>query len=255
MHHPTTPRPPRSRRVQALLVVISLLVVGGLTGCSPWKLATAHQLADAAKAYSTKPSQPEQRVLVVGDSTGVGTGATAPTKSMIGLMGQAHPTWLIDNRAVNGAKFVDVVQQLQTAETGYSMVLIMAGGNDVMRGTSPELLRQHIEQALKLAHDKAPHVTVMPCGDVGLAPFFWPPISWLMSSRSKTMHALVSQAAHDDKATYISLLRAAENNPFVLQADALHSADSLHPSNAGYQEWYATLVTQGGLKPLLTPAP
>lgn len=240
-----------------LLLAIAVLGLPFLAGCSPWKYATAGKLANAATAYSTEPTNPQHRVLVVGDSTAVGTGASTAKKSMVGLIGQNHPDWLITNLAVNGAKFSDVVKQLQSDEKRYDLVLIMAGGNDVMRGTSENALKKDLETAITLAQKKAPHVTVMPCGDVGLAPFFWPPLSWWMSYRSKTMHQLVSSTADTFKVQYISLLQPDKSNPFILQADALHAADSLHPSDAGYAHWYGAIVTQNGLAPLIedTTAP
>ena len=231
------------------MLAVAVVSLPFLAGCSPWKYATASKLAEAATAYSTKPTNPERRILVVGDSTAVGTGASAPEKSMVGLISADHPTWLIRNLAVNGAKYSDVIQQLQSDTEQYDLVLIMAGGNDVMRGTSEPILKKNIEN--ELAHKKAPHVTVMPCGDVGLAPFFWPPLSWWMSYRSNKMHHLVSSAAHVPHTQYISLLQPDKNNPFIAQADALHSADSLHPSDAGYAQWYAAILKQDGLAPLM----
>jgi lysophospholipase L1-like esterase len=233
--------------------VLLLALCLGLVACAPGKLSVAKNLSAAAQAYTAAPPQAARSLLVVGDSTGVGTGASSAQTSLAGLIGKDHPHWRIDNLAVNGAKFEDVVEQLAQAQGGYDMVLVLAGGNDVMRGTSQKTLRTHMEQAIGLAQLKGRHVVLMPCGDVGLAPFFWPPLSWWMSSRAKDLHATAKEVAHATGITYVRLLKPRENNPFVLRSDELHAADSLHPSDAGYQQWYEELQQQGGLAPMLQP--
>ena len=73
-----------------------------LTACAPWRILTAADLAREARPYTAAPEQPTKRLLVVGDSTAVGTGADASADSLAGLIGQTHPQWRIDNLAANG---------------------------------------------------------------------------------------------------------------------------------------------------------
>ena len=246
-HTPHARSHPPTRRIVTLTAVAAGALL--LTACAPWRMWTAADLARDAQAFTAQPAQPSKRVLVVGDSTAVGTGAAAPAESLPGLMGQQHPRWHIDNLATNGAKFEDVVQQLQRASGGYDLVLVLAGGNDVIRFTSEETLRPQLQQTVTLAGQKAPRVVVMPCGNVGHAPFFFPPLSWAMSRRSETLHTLVQQAAATQpQVRYVRLLKPRDQDPFVSRSKELHAADGLHPSSAGYQEWYRELVAQSGLE-------
>lgn len=240
----TAPTSSRRRLAFAVAVAAGALLV---TGCAPWRMRTAANLASEAKPYSAQPAQPVRRILVVGDSTAVGTGASSPLASLPGLMGQQHPRWHIDNLASNGARFADVAAQLEQAGARYDMVLVLAGGNDVIRFTSQDALRGQIEAVVALARQRGSQVVLMPCGNVGHAPFFMPPLSWVMSHRSERLHALVAEISTTRQVRYVRLLKPKEEDPFVARSDELHAADGLHPSDAGYQEWMRELVAQGGL--------
>ena len=245
MTHPLPTRRTPTRRMATFLALGAGVLL--VTACAPWRMWTAAELAQDARAYTARPDRPLQRLLVVGDSTAVGTGAAAPQDSLVGLIGQQHRQWRIDNLAANGARFGDVVRQLERAPEGYDMVLVLAGGNDVIRFTAHHTLRSQLQQTVALAQRKGRSVVLMPCGDVGHAPFFLPPVSWLMSRRSASLHALVQAVAADSQVRYVSLLKPRAQDPFVHRSQELHAADGLHPSSAGYQQWYRELVTQGGL--------
>ena len=49
---------------------------------------------------------------------------------------------------------------------------------------------------------------------------------------------------------YVRLLKPRDQDPFVTRSQELNAADGLHPSSAGYAEWYRELVAQGGLNGL-----
>jgi lysophospholipase L1-like esterase len=164
-------------------------------------------------------------------------------------MAAAHPDWWIDNRAVNGARFRDVPQQLGGEAGQYDLVLILAGGNDVIRLTSREALQQAVTRTVALAQAHGRTVVLMPCGDVGHASLFFPPLSWLMSRRSAMLHQVVSEVASRTGSRYVRLLQPAASDPFALDPEHMNAADGLHPSDLGYQHWYATLQAQGGLAP------
>ncbi|MBU1351196.1 MAG: SGNH/GDSL hydrolase family protein [Gammaproteobacteria bacterium] len=240
-----TRRPSSTRRLATLAAVVAGALL--VTACAPWRIWTAAELARESQPYTAHPAQPTKRLLVVGDSTAVGTGAATPAESLPGLIGQQHPQWRIDNLATNGAKFGDIVQQLETAPKGYDLVLVLGGGNDVIRFTAEDTLRPQLQQTVALARDKGQHVVVMPCGNVGHAPFFIPPLSWAMSRRSETLHALVQEVTTAQNVRYVRLLKPRDQDPFVIRSKELNAEDGLHPSSAGYQEWYRELVAQGGL--------
>ena len=219
-------------------------------GCAVGNLDTARALADAAVAYEARPAEPTHRLLVVGDSTAVGTGAGAPKRSVAGLLGRDHPGWAIVNAGRNGARLEDVVDQLQAARRDgrrYDTVLVLAGGNDVIRFTGWDAVRGDLAQIVDHARALAPRVVLMPSGNVGSAPFFHPPLNWLMSQRSRALHAIVRETAErGDGVAYVDLYRERDVDPFALQPERYHAADGLHPSDAGYALWRRALQEQAG---------
>ncbi len=226
--------------------VAAAVAVLALGGCTAARIGTAAQLARESEAFQHTPANASLRLLIVGDSTGVGTGASAPQNSLAGLLAQAFPRLHIDNLAQDGATFEDLVQQLQRDPARYDAVLIQAGGNDVIRLRGDDAIRADIERVIALAARRAGHVLVMPAGNVGNAPFFFAPLSWLMTSRAQRLHAHVKDAAQRHGADYISLFHDAENDPFV-QIPGLHARDGLHPSDAGYRVWFDELMRQADL--------
>jgi lysophospholipase L1-like esterase len=192
-------------------------------------------------------------MLVVGDSTAVGTGASAPSASVAGLLGAQQPLLWIDNRGRDGARFADLPAQLTANSERFDIVLVQAGGNDVIRISDAQGLRRSVEAVASLASEKAPLVLLMPSGNVGNAPFFFPPFRWWMTSRSRDLHAMVREAAARHGAVYINLFKERDDDPFV-KDKALNARDGLHPSDAGYRVWRDELMAQSQLAAVLAQA-
>lgn len=237
-----------------LLVAGAAAAVLVLTaGCTLWRLGEARALARASEPFQQHAARARLHLLVLGDSTGVGTGASEPQYSVAGLLGRAYPQLAIQNRARDGAKFEDVPAQLARTgpapPAGYDLILISAGGNDVIRGTDATALRQAVEQAFASARQRlAPGglLLVQPPGMVGHAPFFLPPVSTLMNSRAERLHATVRAAAGRQAVQLIDMARPRDEDPFV-QRPELNASDGLHPSDAGYRLWRDELLAQSDL--------
>ena len=232
-----------------------LLITGG---CAVWRLGEARALARASEPFQQMPAAPAVRLLVVGDSTGVGTGATQATRSVAGLLGSTHPRLLVHNRSRDGAKFDELPAQLQAgaSDAGYDVILISAGGNDVISGTGTAALAKALEQTFVAARAgllPGGRIIVQPAGNVGNAPFFMPPLSLLMTRRAGELHTAIRAAAARHGATYVNLYKDAAQDPFA-QQPSLHASDGLHPSDAGYQIWLAELMAQSDLGARLAPA-
>ena len=241
-------------RLSGTRVLLWGAVAAVLWACArtAWRLHESSELARASKPLQRMPSQPALRLLVVGDSTAVGTGASAPGSSLVGLIAQGFPRLLIDNRARDGATFAEILAQLEGNER-FDMVLVMAGGNDVVRLRGLEALQADVERVTQRATQRAALVALMPAGNVGNAPFFFTPVSWLMASRSRRLQAFAREAAMRHGAVHVNLFRESADDPFV-QRPELNAADGLHPSDAGYRVWFGELMTQAALPHKLSAA-
>ncbi len=232
----------------ALLAVAALLTTAG---CTVWRVSDARALAKASEPFQAEPSPATASLLVIGDSTAVGTGASGATSSIAGLIAQSRPGLRVVNRATDGAKYADFVGQLQQDNQKFDTVLVLGGGNDVIRFTSESELRQSVDTVAELAARRGKRVILMPPGNVGNAPFFFAPASWLMTSRSQQLHALVREAATRTGATYVNLYKPKAQDPFAQRPRELHARDGLHPSDAGYREWLSELNRQANLETTL----
>lgn len=245
--------PSTSWPVWPALVIVLVLTVLATSGCTVWRIGKAGELARRSEPLQHTPPDATLRLLIVGDSTGVGTGASSPQASLAGLLAQAYPRLQIDNRARDGATFAGVIEQLEAATARYDLVLVQAGGNDVIRLRKLDDVRADIERVATLARARGQRVLLMPAGNVGNAPFFFPPASWLMTSRARSLHGFVREAATRHQAAYINLFKDKAKDPFAQQPE-LNAADGLHPSDAGYRVWFDELMAQAQLAPVLAPA-
>lgn len=235
--------PRRASRILLVTAAVALLIVSGRAA---WRLREAAELARVSEPMQHSPDHARMRLLIVGDSTAVGTGASSPRASLAGLIAAEHADWAIVNRARDGAKFGDVVDQLGGSER-FDTVLLLAGGNDVVRLTGAATLRSSVDQALGRARELAPRVIVMPSGNVGNAPFFLPPWSWWMTQRSRELHRVVRSAAARHDAAYVDLFKERRDDPFAQQPKRLNAPDGLHPSDEGYRLWREELRRQAAL--------
>lgn len=246
------------RAAWRLALAAGVTALATLAGCTVWRLGEARALARASTAFQQDPPAPMLRLLVVGDSTGVGTGATQPVASVAGLLGTAYPRLLVHSQARDGARFDAVPAQLAaaTGRQGYDVVLIQAGGNDVIRGTDAAALAQVLDLSFIAAKARLRPGgvgIVQPAGNVGNAAFFLPPLSQLMSQRARDLHTVVRSAAARHGLVFVNLYQEAAQDPFV-QRPEMHAADGLHPSDAGYRVWRDELLAQTDLAARLAPA-
>lgn len=237
--HGTTQR----RRLLLAAAGVGLLTVVTLSGCAVWNIQESKELARASVPFQNTPPGAQRSLLVVGDSTGAGTGASSPQTSLPGLIAADNPGLRIVNHARVGAKFRDVQQQLAGAGN-FDAVLIMAGGNDVLRLTGADDLRADVLAAARNAREHAPTVILLPPGNVGNAPFFFAPWSWLMRSRAQGLHAAVREVAAQTGAVYVNLYKDRADDPFAQEPKRFNAEDGLHPSDAGYRLWYSALQMQ-----------
>jgi lysophospholipase L1-like esterase len=239
----------RFRHVLLFMAGGALLVV---SGCAAWRIGQSVVLAKRSEPLQHTPKDPTLSLLIVGDSTAVGTGATSGQSSLAGLLAHRYPRLLIENRARDGVKFADVLRQLG-GEQRFDIVLVQAGGNDVIRWGGLSSLRTDIQQVAQLARQRGDLVVLMPAGNVGNSPFFFPPLSWLMTQRSRELHSYVQQSAARTGAVYVDLFEDRGDDPFV-KNPGLNAVDGLHPSDAGYRVWFNELMEQAELDARLAPA-
>ncbi|MDP2417233.1 MAG: GDSL-type esterase/lipase family protein [Hydrogenophaga sp.] len=235
-------------------LVLLVLAVGTVLAAARTveNLRESVELARLSEPLQHSPRGALMRLLIVGDSTGVGTGASDARRSVAGLLAREFPRLHIENRASDGATLADVSRQLAWPGQ-FDMVLVQAGGNDVIRLRGLDALRSDVDRIGLLARERADQVVIMPAGNIGNAPFFRAPLSWWMTWRSRQMHHIVREAAEQHGLVYVGLFHEYDADPFVSQSE-LTASDGLHPSDAGYRAWFDALVLQADLSHQLAGA-
>ena len=72
-------------------------------------------------------------ILVLGDSTGYGTGATKAVDSIAGRIGAAFPKYSIINESKNGRNMEGLQEKVTQVSGTYELILLQIGGNDILQ--------------------------------------------------------------------------------------------------------------------------
>lgn len=241
--------------VRGTLCLAMLAAAASLGAGMLQNLRHAARLTRLSTPFDASPEAAEASLLIVGDSTALGTGASTPQASLAGRIAAHYPRLRVRNLARAGARFADIAEQLRHAGR-HDLILVAGGANDVMRMTPRRRLAQDIDLTLRRAGARAQRVVLVPAPNVGNAPFFPRPLSWLLSRRARLLHRLARAGAGTVGAAYVDLYRERAADPFARHPQRLIAADCLHPSDAGYGIWFDELERQAPLWRLLgMPAP
>jgi lysophospholipase L1-like esterase len=207
-----------------------------------WTLASESRAFEAPLPHATR------RLLVIGDSTAVGTGAERPENSTAGRLGRRLPGVEIINLAENGARTGDLIAQLRAAPgKPFDVILIQSGGNDILWFTGLRRLRSATIQLLEAARQRAGLVVMMSTGDVGTAPAFPIPIDSLYSWRTRQVRNLFLELTAGHGVEYVDLYNPDPDNPFRADPQRYYATDGLHPSDAGYRLWFEQLIAASSI--------
>jgi lysophospholipase L1-like esterase len=210
------------------------------------------KIAQASKSFSVKPAVVKKRVLVIGDATGAGVGAKSPAESIAGRLSREFPYAEVRNLSGPGAASGEVLAQMDRAgNEGFDLVLIQAGSEDVIRLDDLETARGAYSRVLYRASALAPAVILVGVPDVGRAPAFFPPVSWLLSGRAASLRSLLILTAREKGAEYVDLFPQGGDEPLLKAPAKYFAADRLHPSGDGYALWYGEITRQSALQEAL----
>lgn len=223
--------------LQALLVWVVYLAIKGIFFILVLRLSGRHRESVSYNRGGNK------NILLLGDSTAVGTGAKDPSKTIAAFLARDFPNTNIINKAINGSLTSSVAAQLKAAESStYNMIIISTGGNDVWNVTRSKKLKRDIQGILKQANFMSNNRAVLLFfGNEGSAPFFPMFLTGLLMRRTEMVRSVFAQVAAEEKVPFIELFSNSKKNPFVIEPNKYFAPDGLHPNDAGYWEWYKHL--------------
>ena len=183
-----------------------------------------------------------KNILVVGDSTAVGTGAQSPQDSLAGRLARDFPHSKIVNLAANGSLTRNVLEQLEKREGEcFDMIFISTGGNDIWHFSRISKLKRDLEKILILAKEMSRgRVFLLLYNNIGDAPAFSFLTRDFLKKRGEKVHAVFKEVSSKHGVPYIELFTEEERNPFLDSETqkVLFAADGIHPSGDGYRYWY-----------------
>jgi len=187
------------------------------------------------------------RLLIVGDSSGAGVGATSQEEALAGRLSAALARRL-DGRvnwqliAQTGRTSADALAALQTAEFLPADVLVTAlGVNDVVAQVRPPQWLQTLKQIDELVRERAGvrftlHSAVPPMHAFALLP---QPLRWVMGTHALRMNRALSRSLAGQKGRVMQALPAHLHGRDAAQ---LMAPDGFHPGPAGYRLWADALA-------------
>lgn len=180
----------------------------------------------------------EKKILVLGDSTGYGTGADTLEDTLVGRFAHDFPQVEVNNYAVNGSVTSNLIKQLEKVETKkYNLTIISSGGNDTWRFTS---LRK-VERDLRVAISQAMQITgknivlIIYNNDASgpVFPFF---LRYFILKRTRQVNEIYLRVASEFGIQAVPIFLPNETCP-----PNFFSRDGLHPSSEGYRIMYIRL--------------
>ncbi len=180
----------------------------------------------------------ERKILVLGDSTGYGTGADKVEDTLLGRFAHDFPDVEVNNYAVNGSVTNNLIPQLGKVENKkYNLTIISSGGNDTWKFTN----LRHVERDLRIAIGKAQEITgnnivliIYNNNDSGpVFPFL---VRYFILKRTKQINEIYMKVAQEFGIQAVPVFLPGERCPANF-----FSRDGLHPSSEGYRIMYIRL--------------
>jgi lysophospholipase L1-like esterase len=168
-----------------------------------------------AEPLSQVVENPEYTILIVGDSTSYGTGASCKECSLVGRLAKDVAGASITNASKNAMSLSTLTQTLRSLSTNvYDVIIIHIGGIDTISLTPMRTIERYIgavfSYATKMARKKVFLVSV---NNAGLVPLFRFPLSLILFEERER------EVLH--------------KNP-----NRFFSSDKTHPNDEGYAIWY-----------------
>jgi lysophospholipase L1-like esterase len=179
-----------------------------------------------------------KKILVLGDSTGYGTGADKVEDTLLGRFAHDFPQVEVNNYAVNGSITNNLLYQLKKVEDKkYNLTIISSGGNDTWRFTNLQSverdLRIAIAEAKKITGNNVVLIIYNNNASGPVFPFF---IRYFILKRTKQVNEIYTKVAKDFDIQAVPIFLPNEKCPANF-----FSRDGLHPSSEGYRIMYIRL--------------
>lgn len=197
------------------------------------------RLAQTTEPYAREFNLTDERILIIGDSTAYGTGASSPENSLAGLLGKRYPNAAIMNEGVNGMRIHELKEALEELSgESFRLIQIHIGGNDIVHGTDLVEYKKDLTAVLQKANTMSSHVILVTCGNVGTAPLLPYLSRWYFEKRTREIRDISIEVTKQLHVDYVDLFHEKDEDPFAQEPKKYYAKDFFHPSDDGYAFWY-----------------
>jgi lysophospholipase L1-like esterase len=218
-----------------LLVLAAVMTINGW-----WRYTLTGYLIARVTPYEQSGTGTGS-ILVIGDSTGYGTGASQSSESIAGRLGADFPAYSITNNSVNGRKIAGAreVAAGLLENTQYDLVVLQIGANDLIAGSDPGAVAAELQQLIEQVIPHTRKIVVLTSGNIGATPVFGGEQAQQLEDASRLFdwHMTTLGQTYDDM-VFVSLFDEPADDPFVQKPDIYTAIDGLHPTSVGYGIWY-----------------
>jgi lysophospholipase L1-like esterase len=200
-------------------------------------LIKSRRMTTSIRPYEHKDPNARWRVLLIGDSTGYGTGTSDSRYSLTGRLAAEYPNAHIENWSETGSNLGYVFKKLHSRPVSsppFDLVIIMAGGMNVVHYTLLPKIRVHLLDVIQEARRHGKDVMIVAPHDAGSVPMFHPPLSWFNRLQARDVNRLFCEVCAAEHVRFVSLFDSNE----ILSKHNWFSADKTHPTDDGYAVWY-----------------
>ena len=180
----------------------------------------------------------EKRILVLGDSTGYGTGADTIEDTLVGRFAHDFPQVEVTNFAVNGSVTSNLLLQLENVhDKNYNLTIISTGGNDTWRFTNPKKVEKDLRTAIIKAKEiSRGNVVLIVYNNHASGPIFPFFLRYFILKRTRVINEIFMNVAQEFNINAVPIFLEGEECP-----SNFFSRDGLHPSSEGYRIMYIRL--------------
>lgn len=225
-------------------IVARILLLPLLLAQAIWVRRRAQFLPEPSGARSgATGTGPELRLLILGDSSAAGVGASTQDDALSGqvvqrLSSNYAVTWQL--HAVTGATTKDRIALLETLpQQEFDIVITALGVNDVTRVTPARIWRKRQARMLDLLTQKfgAKHIFLTGLPPMGLFPLLPQPLAWVLGAQANRFdHILADLSAHIPAAHHVRV-------DYPLDPE-LSASDGYHPTPRAYALWADHMVDE-----------
>lgn len=227
-----------------LLCALTLLIVYWIA-FGYYKITISGKLVKEAIPYSLPGTDYRKTILVLGDSTAVGVGASTSTDSIPAKLASYLGATFVENHAVSGSLVLDIPAQISLMQLDhYDTIILQIGANDIVRFHGIEKIEKQLEPILTTLSKKAYRVIFISAGNLGGAPIIPPPLRPFYTRLNLRYHEHFEILAKKYKVHYINMYQDPKNDPFVKEPTIYFAEDSFHPSSRGYEIWFKLIMNQ-----------